>query len=209
MNKRASLTVGLALASLTAFGVAQERTKDKKPPTFQELHAAVRTHYDAGSFGKALKASREMMGLIAVERSKKIVAALPAAPAGYTAVPQKKAVEAANPFAGGLAATVGNVIQQQYRGDNGQLDVTVTADSPMISMVSMMFDNPALIGPDAELIKYEQCNAILKKNGQRWNLQILIGSALIEANFGKEDDEFALKMFDQAAVTKLTKALEN
>ena len=89
-----------------------------------------------------------------------------------------------------------------------QLYWRMAAMMPM-GMAKMMFENPAMIGPDAELVTYEQCKAILKKEGSRWSLQILIDDTMIEARFGQEDDEFALKMFDQAALDRLHRAIAN
>lgn len=204
-----AVAAGLLLTCVGAVSVAQERTKDKTPPTFEELHAAIAKHYKAGSYGKAMQATRDLTVTIYEKRTAVILGALPAAPEGYEVVPQPKKNNAGlNPITGALVAGVGQVVQQDYKGPNGPLRVTVTADSPMLAMAGMMFENPALLGPDAELIKYDQCKAILKKAGTRWSLQILMDQTMVEANFGRESDEFGLKMFDQTAVTRLFNALQ-
>lgn len=208
MKKPLALVLPLLLATMVA--VAQERTREKKPPTFAELHAAVKTHFDAGAYGKAYGSARELLTLVGVERAGAIRAAMPAAPEGYELVPPKEEDEAArnNPFLGAMTAGVGNIVEAEYRGEKGRLQVTATADSPMMAMAKMMFENPAMRG-DAELINYEQCNALLKKEGRQWQLQILIDDTMVDAKFGAEDDEFALKMFDQAAVNVLHRAIAN
>jgi hypothetical protein len=198
----------LVLASSIALAFAQERTKPKAPATFDELHAAVKTHHDAGRIGAAFKAAQDLVGMLALERGERIRAALPAAPAGYEKVQptdEERAQAGANPFLGAMAAGIGNVVEQEYRSTSGaqSIRVTVTADSPMMGFAKMMFENPAMLGPEAELVKYEQCKAILKKEGNTWGLQLVIDNTLIDASFGAESDEFALKMFDQAAVTAL------
>lgn len=202
------LVAPLLLATLV---VAQERTREKKPATFAELHTAVKTHFDAGAYGQAYASARELLTLVGAKRADAIRAAMPAAPAGYEVVPQKPEDDAArdNPLVGAMTAGVGNIIEQEYRGEKGTLRVTATADSPMMAMARMMFENPAMIGPDAELIKYEQCKGILQKEGRQWKLQILIDDTMIEGEFGTEDDEFALKMFDQAAVDVLHRAIRD
>jgi hypothetical protein len=202
----------LALVSSVALVFAQERTKPKGPATFAELHAAVKTHHDAGRIGAAFKSAQELVAMLARERGEHIRAALPAAPAGYEKVQQtaeEKAEAEANPFLGAMAAGIGNVIEQEYRSTGGgqALRVTVTADSPMMAFAQMMFENPAMLGPDAELIKYEQCKGILKKDGGTWGLQLVIDNTMIDASFGAESDEFALKMFDQAAITALQRVI--
>lgn len=206
---KAPLALVAPLLFATVVAVAQERTRDKKPPTFAELHAAVKTQFDSGSYGQAYGSARELLTLIGVKRADAIRAAMPAAPEGYEIVPQKKEDEAArnNPLLGAMTAGVGNIIEQEYRGSKGTLRITATADSPMMAMAKMMFDNPAMLGADAELIKYEQCKGILKKEGRQWQLQILIEDTMVDAKFGSEDDDFALKMFDQAAVNALHRAI--
>jgi hypothetical protein len=198
----------IVLVSSVAVAFAQERTKPKAPRTFDEVHASVKAHHDAGRVGAAFKAAQELVGMLGVERGELIRAALPAAPAGYEKVVQsaeERAQAEANPFLGALAAGVGNVVEQEYRKADGSasIRVTVTADSPMMAFAQMMFENPAMLGPDAEVVKYAECKAILKKDGGVWGLQLVMGNTLIDASFGSESDELALKMFDQAAVTKL------
>lgn len=144
MSKRSFRVAVLALAALAAVGVAQERTKPKELPSFEKIHAAIKTHYEAGAYGKAMVAARELSAILNEKRSMAILAAMPAAPEGYEQVPQKKAE--ANPFAGAMAASVGSVVTQQHRGTNGTIRVTITADSPMLAMAGMMFENPALLG---------------------------------------------------------------
>ncbi|MFT5292269.1 MAG: hypothetical protein ACI8QS_001272 [Planctomycetota bacterium] len=67
---------------MTAVAVAQERTREKKPATFGEVHGAVQTHYQAGSYGKAVAAGREMLQLLSTKRNGALLAAMPAAPSG-------------------------------------------------------------------------------------------------------------------------------
>jgi ribosome maturation factor RimP len=64
-----------------------------------------------------------------------------------------------------------------------------------------------MLGPDAEAIKYEQYDAVLKKEGNGWNLQLLIGDDFCEAKLNGGSDDFLLKVMSQAAVDQLAKAL--
>ncbi|MFT5292270.1 MAG: hypothetical protein ACI8QS_001271 [Planctomycetota bacterium] len=105
--------------------------------------------------------------------------------------------------------SVGSIVTQSYRGESGTLKVTIAADSPMVGMLSILFTNPAMRRPGTEMIKYKECDAILKEEGSAWSLQLLIEETLIQGRFGKEDDEFALAMFSQAAVTKLHATIIN
>lgn len=204
--------VSALLVSSIALAFAQERTKPKGPKTFDEVHASVKAHHDAGKVGASLKAAQELAGMLAMERGDQLRKALPAAPAGYEKVQvsaEDRAQMEANPLLGALAAGVGNVIEQEYRKADGSssIRVTVTADSPMMAFAQMMFENPAMAGPEAEVVKYAECKALLKKEGGTWGLQLLIANTLVDASFGSESDDFALKMFDQAAVTALHKVV--
>lgn len=199
-----------AVASLAALslGLVQERVKKNEPKDFATLHAALGQSWTDQQYGKSLDLARDLMGLIGEKRTEVILASLPAAPAGFEIEKQRENNNAANPFANALVG-FGNVIEQKYRETSagGRVEVTVTADSPLIQMFKMWAANPAMLGPDAELIKYGEHTAVLRKEGNRWTLQILIGDDLCEAKATGKDDEFLLKMFDQKAVDQLSGAL--
>ena len=91
------------------------------------------------------------------------------------------------------------------------VNVTVTADSPMVQMFSMALRNPALMDKDSELIEYNQDKAILKKtsNGRSRELTIILaGKHLVVVNFQGEDEDLLFSMFDQAFVDRLKAALD-
>jgi hypothetical protein len=90
---------------------------------------------------------------------------------------------------------------------NASIGVTITADSPLVQMFSMWINNPSLLEPGSELIKYGANNAVLKKQGDALQLLILIGSDICDVNVRGRNDEFLLKVFDQAAVDRLAAAL--
>ena len=205
------LSVLLVGAGITVGAIAQERVKPKGPADFSTIHASVKKHFDAGSYGKAFKASTELSTVIAKKRAEVIRASLPVAPAEYTKVPHKepKNQAAQNAMLGALAASVGNIIEQEYTGPGGTIKVTVTADSPMIGMFKMLLSNPAMIGENQELIKYGEIMAVLETNGKRKNLKIVIDNSMVEAAFRGHDDDFIFGMWDQAAVDALAAALRN
>ncbi|MCB9915456.1 MAG: hypothetical protein H6828_09955 [Planctomycetes bacterium] len=197
------------LALVLALPFVQERVS-KKAPTFEELHPAIASAYAEGRYGLAMNKTRELLAVLSPKWTESILAALPAAPEGYEIVPQKKPAGGsamANGALAAMAASVGTVVEQKYKGDGDTLQVTVTADSPMAQMFAMWITNPALLGEGAEAVKYGAYDAILKQEGQGWSLQILIGSSLVEAKGRKATDELLLKLFDQQAVDKLAKEL--
>lgn len=205
------ITVVLIALMLVSVGAqAQQRVKKKGPADFDGLHQALGAAWAAGEYGKATAQARELMALVSLKRSEAIVAAMPAAPAGYAVVPpRKKRNEANNPLAG-MAAMMGSVASQKYRaeGKNGRLEVNVTADSPVAQMFKVWATNPAALGPDAELIKYNDADAILKKQRRGWSLQILLGKDVIEVKSSDAlSDEQLLGWMNQAALDKLAAAL--
>ncbi len=203
---RIPIVLAVLLALFAAVPFAQERMSKKKPPTFEEIHPAIAEAFKAGQYGLAMSKTRELMTVITPKWHEAILAALPGAPAGYTIVPQRKQNPQAASALAALTASIGTVVEQKYKGEKGTLICTVTADSPMIQMFGMWVKNPALLGEGAELVKYGEYDALLKKEGDRWSLQIVIGSSLVEAK-GQVSDEFLLRMFDQKVVDRLADVL--
>lgn len=190
--------------------LAQERIKPKGPSDFDAVHTAVAEHWKAGRWGKSFASARDLLGLIAVRRAKAIREAMPRAPEGYTVAPiEEEENPQTNPMLAVMAAGVGSVIEQTYQGPDKEIRVTVTADSPMLQMFTMVLQNPALIQPNQELVKYSECSALLETQGEEVTLRFLLGDSLIEGHFRGENSDFALKMFDQAAVTALNKVIAN
>jgi len=98
------------------------------------------------------------------------------------------------------------MIERRYKGESGTLSCQVTADSPMIQMFGMWVKNPAMLGEGAELVKYGEYDAVLRKESDRRSLQIVIGTSMVEAK-GRVSDEFLLRMFDQKVVDRLAVVL--
>lgn len=206
--KRRTLALLLlpALCLSATLPLVQERVSKKGPPEFAEVHAEVARAFNAGKFGTAMNKAKELLSVVQTAWTKEILAALPAAPEGFEIVPQKKQNAQAAGFAAAMSGAMGTVIEQSYKSGGKRITATIQADSPLIQMFSMWVANPAMLGDDAELIKYKEHNAVLKKQGRGFSLQILIGSSLVEAKGDATDDQL-LKMFDQTAVDKLAAVL--
>ena len=208
MTRLRTALAPLALVTLAALPLAPQRVSKEQPKDVKTTHAEVWRAHEAGQSGKAVKAAKDLLGLLQAEWTTAILTALPAAPEGFEVQPQpKKDPQTANALAG-MAGMVGTVINQRYTAPGKQINVNVQADSPLVQMFGMWVANPQMLGPDAELIKYEgDVNAVLKKEGKRWSLQMLVGTSLVEAK-GEISDDALLKMFDQVAVDRLRKVLE-
>lgn len=207
----------LALVALAVLPVAtvalQERASKKKEKDFPAVMTAASEAWKDHRFGACLGSLREATHLAYVKYAQAIQAALPAAPAGFTAKPDTSYGDsAAAPLVGALSAGFGTVISQSYQpeGRGRAIQVTVTADSPLVQMLGMVINNPAMLPKGSELIKYGAHSALLeqKSGGKSRGLQILIhGKDLVDVQFPSDDEDALFAMFDQAAVDRLAQAL--
>ena len=196
-----------ALAFLPA--LAQERVKPKEAASVPAILDQAKSAFSEQRFGACMNALNEAIGLVGLERAKAIRAALPPAPEGFEIVPDKNAnAMQNNPFAQAMLGGVGNMVQQDYRGPSSSINVSVTADSPLVQMFSMWVTNPAMLEEGAELIKYGKHNAVLKKGGgNRWEIQLLIDKTMVDVKSSGISDDDLLKFFNQEAVDALEKVL--
>jgi len=209
MKKLALILVPLLAASILATP-AQKRVKQNTPADFPTLIESAKQTWEAGDYGQCAGRLREALALCMVKRSEAILAVLPAAPEGYVAEADRSMEQAANnPMMGALAASVGNVVIQNYRGPEA-IKVTITADSPLVGMVSMWITNPAMLDENSELIEYGQHTAVLEKTNRdrARKLTILInGAHICEVTYQGAREDFLFELFDQAAVDALAGVL--
>lgn len=201
------LPATLLASSLFLAAPIQERIKAKDATDFPSLLQNAGRAFQDGRYGACIAGLKDCVELAVQKRTEAIRAALPGALDGWRVQEQRKAQP--NPFATAMATTVGNVVEETYREVNGRnsVTVTVTADSPMVGMVSMAIANPAL-DPEAEGIRYGAHKAILKKHGQGLNLQILIAEKhLVDVKTSMDDEDFLFRLFDQRVVDRLAAAL--
>ena len=206
-----SLSLAAALTSLVllaAVAVPQTRAKKPEAKDMPEMLAKVGELWAAADYPGCMRELKSCTALANARWTAAIREALPAAPEGWTKVAPKEESQMQAGAMAALAVGVGTVVEQQYTADGKRLTATVTADSPMIGMMSMMFTNPAMLGPDKELVEYGTDKAILDtSNANRLNLQILIsGKHLVDVQC-PENDEFLFAMFDQAAIDRLSRVL--
>ncbi len=195
-----------AASAVTAFA-PQERTKKVEAKDFPALIETARTSWDAKSFGGAAKALQDALTLVNAKRREVCMKAFPKAPEGWTFKPNDPD-KAENAMFGGM---VGIMVEGNYKGPEGErLNVKTTIDSPMIQMMSMMITNPALLGDDGEVIKYGKHSGVLQKKGtQGYELSILIGDDIVQADANGLSDEALLKIMSQAVVDGFEAALKD
>jgi hypothetical protein len=204
----------VALVALTAtltLAFTQERVKKKKLD-FVASHSAALKAWNSRHYGACLEEVRAMTSAVSIQRMKAILAAIPAPPEGFEIRKQtepEKVFEQAGAMAGMMGA-IGTQVEVSMRGEGATLDYSIIADSPAAQMMGMMFSNPAVLGADAELIKYGAHRALLGKEGKRWSLKLLLNDKhVIEVKVTGRDDEFLLGIVNQAVVDKLAAALSN
>ena len=184
----------------------QERVKKKEAKDFPALLASAKTAWDAGHYGKASAELKEATSLVSAKHREVIIAAFPAPSEGWKFTPAKQ-----DEAAGMMMGFAGMAIEARYDGPaQERVNMTLSVDSPMVQMMSMAFANPALLGDGAEVIKYGKYQGLLKKNGtDRFELSILIGGDLLQANARKMTDDALLGLCSQTMVDKLAAALTN
>jgi len=199
----------VVVTTAAALGLAQQRVKPQGAADFTTLHGQILESWKSESYGRCLSQTRELMGIVSRKRAQAVLAALPPAPGGYEIVPPSPDDQQTNAMMAAVTASVGSVVEQTYRPTAGGEDVMVkvTSDSPMLSMLSMWLTNPAMLGPDAELIEYTGCKGVLHKEGSGVSLQVVIGHDLVEAEAPGRDGDFLLALLNQAAIDRLVATL--
>jgi hypothetical protein len=192
--------------ALGAPAAAQKRVGPKGELAFGDAVAAAQKAVEAGELGSAISALQAAIRDLQKQQRAAILAALPK-PEGWQ-VEDQPAAEA-EAVAAGLALA-GLTVQRHYTKDGQRLDVEVTANSPFLQMMAMMFANPALIAAEGgERVEYGQHKAILKAVGDSGaELQILMHDKHIikVASQGVGGDEL-LEIFNQAFVDQMEKPL--
>lgn len=195
------------------FAAPLQTRVSKEPPKFEEVHAQLAEQWGKKAYGSCTESLQQMQRIVAKARRQEILNALPK-PAGWTIKEDDSMDQAdANPMAAAMLGSVGTIVKREYRAEEGKgrINVTVTADSPMVQMFSMWVANPAMLEKGAELISYEEHKAVLKPKGSDGlNLMILIAEKHIcEVDVRGIDDEQLFGVFDQKSVDDLATALSN
>lgn len=204
---RHALATLAVLVTLFTPAAAQERSAPKKAPTFPEAIDAAKKAVDADKLGAAIAALQAAIKDLQKKQRTQVLAALPK-PDGWQIEDQQPDEQADNLAAGLLGG--GFTVTRRYRNGDKSMNVEVTANSPLIGMLSMLFANPTLIQADGgEIVKYGAHKAILKKSGDNGQeLSILMHEThLIKVSSEGLSADDLLKVFDQACVDRLEKPL--
>lgn len=204
-----NLSLMFLLATLLVTpAIAQRRSAPQKELAFPEAIEAAKKAFDAKEHGAAVSALQAAIRAVQKLQRTAILEALPK-PDGYE-IQDEEAKDEAAPFAVGLTA-FGLVVQRHYRkGDDKTIDVEVTANSPIVQMISMMLANSAVLKAEgAELVEYGAHKAMLKKTGENSHeLTILMHDKhILKATAQGLSADDLLKVMDQACVDRMEKPL--
>jgi len=202
------VVLSVLFSALFSTGLAQTRTAPKKEPTLPEALDQATKAAEGEQYGAAIAALQAAIKLLQKKQRVAILAGMPK-PQGWE-ISDDEPDEATDAFTAGFAG-IGTNIQRRYRnGDDKSLTVEVMANSPMLQMIAMLFNNPAMITADGgEVVQYGPHKAILKKNGDSGQeLQILMHDKhLIKVTAQGITGDEMLKIFDQAFVDRMEKPL--
>jgi hypothetical protein len=190
----ATLTVA---AALSAAAQADEIT--------DQLDAA-RQSYEQGELRAAVQTLQFTVAGIQEKINLSLLKLLPEPLAGWTA----DAPEAAS---AGMAAMIAgtNLTRRYHRDDGAEVQVSITADSPFLAMMTMMLSNPMLMqaDPDTRIYTHAGRRGMVKheKDTDSWEISLMgNGNVLIQVSGtgikDKEPVDAYLKAIDLGAVEK-------
>ncbi len=200
----ALLAATVLLAPTTS---AQERSGPKKNLAFPEAIEVAKKNVEQEKLGAAIAALQAAIKDLQKKQRALVLASLPK-PEGWT-IQDQEPDEQADALGAGLLG-VGSSTTRRYRKDGAEMNVEITANSPLMQMLGMMFNNPALVEADGgEIVRYGAHKAILKKNGDDGQELMLLmhDTHLIKVTSTNVTSDDLLRVFDQAFVDRLEKPL--
>ena len=114
---------------------------------------------------------------------------------------------------GGMAAMIAgtNLSRRYYRDDGAEVDISITADSPLLSMMTMMLSNPMLMqtDPGTRVYTHGGQRGMIKheKDSDVWEISLMVGGKIMIQVTGRgikdqQDAEAYLEAIDLAAIEK-------
>ena len=188
------ILAGLALALVVAAPVAADEIID-------QINQAIEL-YQAGDFAGAAGELEFAAAQIRQLRAGEISAALPEPLPGWTGEEAETASMGASMFGGGTTAN------RSYYKDEGNADVSIVTDSPMLQSLAMMLNNPMILsGSGQKLIRVAGNKAALEWDDDSGSINVVVmGSVLVTVN-GSNITQDELMAYAEAVDYKLIKEL--
>jgi hypothetical protein len=125
------------------------------------LFDGAKAAYGEKRYGKSLADLRLLVSEVGRARAAQLLAALPAAPAGWTAEPVVEDDSA--PFA---FITLGLAVQRRYAKGDARVKVELVADSPLLATFSRVLTNPAFLAPNQKVVEVKGRKALLETDDE-------------------------------------------
>jgi hypothetical protein len=181
----------LALATVPLLLAAQGRADEVSDALGEATRA-----YQSGQIAAARTAMEEALQLLAQRTAAGLGSALPNPLSGWQAE-KAETQTAALSFLGG-----GSQASRRYRNGAGQdVEIQVTADSPVLSQLAMVMANPAIAGAMGKLIRVGSQRAIQTNNNE---IQMLVNNRILVVISGSASTEDKLTYAQAIDLTKLS-----
>ena len=148
---------------------------------FRDTLAAALEAYDDGDIQLALEELAIASRLLQEMRAESLESFLPPLPEGWSRTVDQDYGSALAMMGGGVG------VDATYRGPDGdRVQVTITADSPMLGMFGAMFANPAMMGAMGGTVHRIGRERVLEQNEEL--TLVLAGRILIQMRGGDVDE---------------------
>lgn len=140
-------------------------------------------YYKAGELNNAAAGLDYAAQLIRQKSGGELEAFLPEALPGWTAQDARSQAMGTSIFGGGISAA------RVFRKDNSRMEAKITADSPLLQSMSIMFSNPMLAAADGgRLEKIQGERAIVKydSNNRNGSISIMVANRFLVQVEGRE-----------------------
>ena len=189
-NKKKPILIFLG-ASVLALGAAPVRADD----VTDSIDEAVKAYKD-GDYTTAATSLDAAAQLIRQKRAEVFVAFLPEAPSGWTAEEATTSAAGAAMFGGAVTA------EREYAKGDASVSVKLVTDSPMMSAMMMMMNNPMLLGSgDAgkvERIKGQKGLVKYDAGERAGEINVAVAGTLLVTVTGSDVSAAELKAFAEA-----------
>jgi hypothetical protein len=152
--------------------------------------------YQAGQIGAARTAMQEAVQLLAQRTAADLAKALPAPLDGWKAEEAEASTASLGFLGGGSQAT------RTYRNNASQdVQIQVTADSPLLAQLTMFLNNPAIAGAMGKMIRVGSQRAIQTNNNE---IQMMVSNRIVVTITGSAPVEAKLAYAQAIDLAKLS-----
>lgn len=167
---------------------------------------AARKAYEAGELRSASQTLQFAVAAIQEKINQSLLTLLPAPLEGWSA-------DAPEVRSGGVAAmlTGTNLSRRYFRSDGAEVEISVTADSPLLPMMTMMLSNPMLLqsSPGTRAYAHDGRRGTFQHEAgsRNWEVTLMVGTNVLVQVIGSNLDGQApldayLKAMDLTAVQR-------